>query len=266
MKLPVLLRPVALGAHLFAVLCVGLAVGLGLWQFGTWQDQRDAAAAKHVERAPVPLTESLGPDQPFPKSEVARTVTVEGTWLTESTFYVSDREREGETGYWVITPLAVTEQSPTGVVEDAPALLVVRGWAASIDPRPSAPSGAASLTAWLQPPEGAAGLTDPDRSDDVIPQVRMADAIQQVDQDLYGAYALINADVEQTNAGTDGIEAVGLDQVPDVAATTGWRNLLYGIEWLIFAAFAFFIWIRWCRDQVVGRPEEQPDPVLESDG
>lgn len=255
MKLPVLLRPVALGAHLFAAFCVTVACGLGFWQFGSWQDQRDAAATKHVERTPVPLTDSLGPDQPFPKSEVGRTVTVEGTWLTESTFYVSDRERHGETGHWVITPLAVAGPDADSAVDQAvderPALLVVRGWAASIEPRPAAPTGTASLTAWLQPPEGAAGLTDPDRSDDILPQVRIADAIQQVDQDLYGAYAVVKTDVEQTNPGGEGLAAVDLDQVPEVAATTGWRNLLYGAEWLIFAGFAVFIWLRWCRDEVL---------------
>ena len=253
MKLPVLLRPVSLGAHLFALLCVGLAVALGFWQFGSWQDQRDAAAAERVERPPVPLADSLGPDQPFPKSEVGRTVTVEGTWVSESTFYVPDRERGGEPGHWVITPLAVTDETSATAVESAPALLVVRGWAASIEPRPSAPSGAARLTTWLQPPEGAAGLADFDRTDDLIPQVRIADAIQRVDQDLYGAYAIVQADLEQTNAGNDGLESVDLDQVPEVSATTGWRNLLYGAEWLIFAGFALFIWLRWCRDEVVAR-------------
>src|SRR5690606_32158214 len=135
----------------------------------------------------------------------------------------------------------------------APALLVVRGWVASIDPRPEAPAGTASLVAWLQPPEGAANLVDPERSDDIIPQLRMADAIQRVDQDLYGAYAVIKADDEQTNPGNTGLEPVDLDQVPEVAATTGWRNLLYGAEWLIFAGFALFIWIRWCRDEVLAQ-------------
>ncbi|WP_162598684.1 SURF1 family protein [Nocardioides gilvus] len=251
MKLPVLLRPVAVAAHLFAVFCVGLACALGFWQFGSWQDQRDAAAAKHVERTPVALAEALGPDQPFPKSQVGRTVTLDGTWLTTSTFYVDDRDRRGETGYWVVTPLAIA--GPADRSDDVPALLVVRGWVARLDPRPEAPTGKASLTAWLQPPEGAAGLVDPDRSDDVIPQIRMADAIQRVDQDLYGAYAVVKADADQTNPGNSGLEPVDLDQVPEVAATTGWRNLLYGAEWLIFAGFALFIWIRWCLDEVLAQ-------------
>ena len=249
-----LLRPVALGAHLFAIFCVGLAIFLGFWQLGTWQGHRDAAAEKHVEQAPVPLDDALGPDEPFQKSAVGRTVSVVGSWLPESTVYVRDRVRDSENGYWVLTPVAVTggDESRTA---SASALFLVRGWTATIDPRPAVPSGPVSLTAWLQPPEGAEGVVDDDRTDDVIPQVRMADAVQHVDQDLYGGYGIVRpADAQPDDVsgdlGTDGLEPVDLDQVPEVAATTGWRNFLYATEWWIFAGFAAFIWIRWCRDEL----------------
>ena len=259
-----LLRPVALGAHLFAIFCVGLAVFLGFWQLSTWQGHRDAAAAEHVEQTPVPLDDALGPDEPFQRDSVGRTVSVVGSWLPESTVYVRDRVRAGENGYWVLTPVAVTDGDETKASE-ASALFVVRGWAASIDPRPAAPEGPVSLTAWLQPPEGAEGLVDDDRTDDIIPQVRMADAVQHVDQDLYGGYGIIRpADVQPDDVsgdfGTDGLEQVELDQVPEVAATTGWRNFLYATEWWIFAGFAAFIWIRWCRDEVIA------DRTAKSDG
>ena len=256
MKIPVLLRPVALGAHLAGIVCVGLAVVLGVWQLGSWQAHRDAAAAEHVERPPVPLDEVMGADDPFMSDDVGRSVTVAGTWLPDSTVYVSERERHGDEGWWVITPLAVTGGDAGVDPTTAPALLVVRGWTASIEPRPETPSGTAEVTAWLQPPEGAAGLVDDDRSDDVIPQVRMADAVQHVDQDLYGAYAVVQHDLvgNAAAAAADVLEPVDLDQVPEVSATTGWRNLLYGVEWWIFAGFAAFIWLRWCRDQL--HPEE----------
>ena len=263
MKIPVLLRPVALGAHLAGIFCVGLAIALGVWQLGAWQAHRDAAATKHVERPPVPLDEVMGSDDPFMSDDVGRSITVAGTWLPESTVYVAERERHGDEGWWVVTPLAVTGGDASVDPTTAPALLVVRGWTASIDPRPQTPSGTAELTAWLQPPEGAAGVVDDDRTDDVIPQVRMADAVQHVDQDLYGAYAVAQHDVDGTTAAAaaETLEPVDLDQVPEVSATTGWRNLLYGVEWWIFAGFAAFIWLRWCRDQL--HPEAAPasDPA-----
>lgn len=260
MKIPVLLRPVALGAHLFGFFCVAVAVSLGFWQLGSWENQREQAAEVQADLPPVPLDDALGPDDPFPKSSVGRTVSVVGTWLPDSTMYVADRERHGETGHWVITPVAVTggdDVDPSTVS----ALLVVRGWTASIDPRPVVPEGEVALTAWLQPAEGTPGLVDDDRTDDVIPQVRMGDALQRVDQDLYGGYAVVRPAAGQVDEsgdlGTAGLEQVDLDQVPEVAATTGWRNLLYAVEWWIFAGFAAFIWIRWCRDEL--NPEREGD-------
>lgn len=249
MKLPVLLRPVALGAHLLALLLIGLAVALGFWQMGSWQEQRDEGTVDRAEQAPVPLAEALGPDDPFPQDAVSLPVTVSGTWLPESTLYVENRDSGGRTGYWVMTPLAVTDDPAEA--QTAPALLVVRGWTPTITPRPAVPQGEATITAWLRPPEGKAGVVDNDRSDDVIPQVRLGDAIQHVDQDLYGGFAVVDSDADSTNAGNEGLDPVGVEEVPEVSATTGWRNLLYGVEWWIFAGFAAFIWLRWCRDEVL---------------
>lgn len=249
MKLPVLLRPVALGAHLLALVLIGIAVTLGVWQVSSWQKQRDEGTVDRTDRPPVPLAEALGPDDPFPQDAVSRPVTVSGTWLPDSTLYVEGRDRGDATGYWVMTPLAVTDDGADAAT--APALLVVRGWVAALEPRPAAPQGEASLAAWLRPPEGTTGVVDSDRSDDVIPQVRLADAIQHVDQDLFGGFAVVDTEADNTNPGTDGLEPVTVEEVPEVSATTGVRNLLYGLEWWIFAGFAAFIWLRWCRDEVL---------------
>ena len=37
------------------------------------------------------------------------------------------------------------------------------------------------------------------------------------------------------------------------------RNLLYAFQWWIFGAFAIYMWVRWCRDELeVGRTELEP--------
>ena len=81
----------------------------------------------------------------------------------------------------------------------------------------------------------------------MLPQLRIADVIQHVDQDLYGAYAVV-ADraapghwpvgAAATNAGTAGLAPPTLAQLPDAGRFTAVRNLLYAIEWWFFAAFA----------------------------
>ncbi|WP_110180864.1 SURF1 family protein [Nocardioides solisilvae] len=249
-----LLRPVAWGAHLLALVLVTAAVLLGLWQMGSWQEQRSDAAAERAELPPVPLAEAMGPDEPFQKDQVGRPVTVSGTWVPEGSVAVSDRRQDGETGYWAVTPVSVS--APESSTGGQAALLVVRGWVADLEALPPAPEGDAELSGWLQPPEGAAGVTDEDRTDDVIPQLRIADAIQHVDQDLYGAFLVLDHD-GAAGPVVDGLVPADLAQLPDAARSTGLRNLLYGIEWWVFAAFAAFIWWRWCADEVArGRVAE----------
>ena len=159
--------------------------------------------------------------------------------------FVSGREHEGRNGYWVVTPLAIS-------APDGPALPVVRGWVPSPEEAPPPPTGRAELVGWLQPPEGSTAV-DEDPDDDVLPQLRIADLVQRVDQDLYGAYAV-------TTRPTDGLEPADLDQLPEAGRFTALRNLLYALEWWVFGGFAVFIWWRHLHD-TVQREAADEDPV-----
>ncbi len=179
----------------------------------------------------------IGADDPFPGDRVGQPVDVIGTWLPEATVLISDRDDEGRPGLWVVTPL--TSGDP-----DAPetaAIAVVRGWISEADAVPPAPTGAATVTGWLQPSEGS-GVLDEDPGDDVYPQLRVADLVQRVDGDLYGAYVV-------AQDGVDGLEPADLAALPEVGRFTALRNLLYAIEWWFFGAFAAFIWWRFVRDE-----------------
>ncbi|UMG94175.1 SURF1 family protein [Nocardioides sp. TF02-7] len=237
------------GAHLLALVCVGIAVGMGAWQYDAWEARRAAERVDLTTAAPVPLTDVLGPDDPFPGNDVGRPVTAEGRWLPEGTVLVSGRERDGREGSWVVTPMTV------GGPEE-PAVPVVRGWLPGADPAdaPPPPTGAADVAGWLQPGEGT-GAADDDPTDDVLPQLRIADLVQRVDQDMYGAYVVL----EEPEAG---LGAATLDQLPPAGAFTAWRNFAYAIEWWLFAAFAAFIWWRYVRD-ATSRPaaDEAAEPA-----
>lgn len=251
MPLSPLLAPRYWGFHILALLLVSVAGGLGVWQLNAWSAHRAAEARDLTQLNPRPLDDVIGPDDPFPGGDVGQPVIVEGTWVPESTLYISGRAHDGVSGYWVVTPVAVG--SP-----DGSAVLVVRGWSETVDQAPAPPSGSTGFVAWLQPPEGT-GAVDDDPSDDILPQVRLADALQHIDQDLYGAYAVVADKVADgdwphgetaVNDGSDGLITASLDQLPQVGRTTALRNLLYAIEWWIFGAFAGFIWWRWTRDEV----------------
>lgn len=224
--------------HLLGVVAVSVAVGLGIWQLNAWERQRDLAAAEVSDRDAVPLVDLLAPGDSFPAADAGAPVEVSGTWEPDLTFFVSDRVVDGTDGYWVLTPIR----------SGGSLLPLVRGWTPTLDELPAAPTGEVDTVAWLQPGEGT-GATDPDPSDRVLPQVRLADVVRLLDDDIYDGYAVVDHE-RQTNGGTADLAAVTPDQVPSVGLGTGLRNLLYAIEWWVFAAFAAFVWWRFVRDEI----------------
>jgi cytochrome oxidase assembly protein ShyY1 len=238
------------GAHLLALVLLAGAITLGGWQLSVWRDHRASAATDATQSPPQPLTKVMGSDDPFPGLMTGHPVELSGAWVPGGTVYVSGREHDGVDGYWVVTPVAV---GGTG----RPAMPVVRGWVADPGRAPAPPHGTTTLTGWLQPPEGADGLADDDPTDDVLPQLRIADVIQHVDQDLYGAYVVDRAQ-------EPGLERATLAQLPQAGTWTGLRNFLYALEWWIFGGFAIFLWWRYVQEILEAarteRAEEHPVP------
>jgi cytochrome oxidase assembly protein ShyY1 len=242
--LALLVRPKFWPGHLAMVMCVAIAVGLGLWQLDAWSQHR-ADAARDLARDPaVPLSSVMSGDSTFPGRSLGRPVSFSGTWLTEDTVYVSDREHHGHRGYWVVTPVLVSGTQS--------AMPVVRGWSSKTDA--TAPSGPVEVTGWLEPTEGSSDI-DPDPQDDVIPAMRIASLVELVDADLYSGYVV----ARDLSTGDSSLAAVAPASSPGVSAFTGLRNLLYAIEWWVFGAFALFIWARWCQDSL--RDARPSDPV-----
>ena len=258
--MPTLLAPRFWALHLAALLCAGAAGWLGVWQYDAWQARRSFEATDLTLVKPVDLGSVMGPDDPFPGTKVGQPVVLEGTWVPGGTVYVSGREQAGHRGYWAVTPLAIGGPS-------APALPVVRGWTDSVADAPPPPTGHARMVGWLQAPEGT-GEVDTNPDDDVLPQLRIADVIQHVDQDLYGAYAVV-ADraapgdwpvgAAATNAGTEGLTPAALAQLPDAGRFTAVRNLFYALEWWFFGAFALFVWWRWVQDTAAAERGDEPE-------
>jgi cytochrome oxidase assembly protein ShyY1 len=131
----------------------------------------------------------------------------------------------------VVTPL-------TNGGTDAPAVPVVRGWVrAGTDPADVPPArGKSEVVGWLQPADSD-GAPDSDPSDDVLPELRTADLVQRVHQDLYDGYVVAERP-------TDGLQRAALDRLPDAGTFTSLRNFLYALEWWVFAGFAVFLWWR----------------------
>lgn len=235
------LHPRFWAVHLLAIVLLAAAGALGWWQFAGWQAKRAAEARDMTLIDPLPLAEVMGPDDAFPGKYVGQPVGIDGTWVPSGTVLISGRERSEQPGYWVVTPVNVGP-------EDA-AIMVVRGWLPEHATVPAPPTGPADLVGWLQPAEGT-GVVDEDPGDDVLPQLRIADALHHVDTDLYGAYAVAAGQ-------EDGLERAELDQLPPSPRFTAIRNLFYAIEWWFFGGFVVFMWWRWLRDDVLGAEDEE---------
>lgn len=253
--LTTLLRPKFWPGHLAMVVCVGIALGLGLWQYDAWGQRRADAARDLANEPPVALSTVMTGDSPFPGRSLGRPVTFAGSWLGEDTLFVADRYLEDRAGYWVVTPVLIPDDA------GGSAMPVVRGWSA--EPEASAPSGEVEITGWLQATEGS-GPVDEDPQDDVITMMRTASLVEHVQADLYSGYVVAR---ELSTGPPAGLEAVTPASIPEVSGFTALRNLLYAVEWWVFAAFALFIWVRWCRDSVADRSPVGPpeDPADEPD-
>jgi surfeit locus 1 family protein len=226
--------------HVAAVAAVTAAVLLSLWQYDAWQRGRDLAARDLVGAAPMRLGGVLGADDAFPNDQVGRPVQLAGRWLPESSLEVAGRTLGGDAGRWVVTPVAVCA---AGGCDGAPAILVVRGFLPDGAGQPAAPTGRVEVTGWLQPGEGS-GLPDPDPDDTVLPELRIASAVQHVDTDLYGGYVIARSPLES------GLRPLTPAALPRPDTSTALRNLLYAAEWVVFAGFALFLWWRWARDEL----------------
>ncbi|MEO6363173.1 MAG: SURF1 family protein [Caldimonas sp.] len=142
--------------HGLVVLCAALAGTLLAARLGLWQ--LDRAATKEAlqsvlegnSRLPALDASSL----PGTPAEVAalryRPVRLDGRWLAERTIFLDNRQMDGKTGFYVVTPLLLAGRPE--------ALLVQRGWVQRdfIDraalPKVQTPAGPVSVVGSVAPP------------------------------------------------------------------------------------------------------------------
>ncbi len=195
---------------------------LGLWQLGVYDDRQSADSVATLDEDPQPLDDVLGPDEAFPSDGVGKPVTVRGTYVADEQLYV-----EGLSGndarYAVVTPLLTNSGS---------AVLVVRGGAE--EAAADVPPGAVDVTGVLEPPAPEGGPVATGRITDGL---RIAALVEAFSEDLYGGYVIASG------SSADGLSPITAP-APDSSGWAGIRNLLYAIQWWLFAAFVGFMWWR----------------------
>ncbi len=228
-----------LGFSAFVLAMLVLCVVLANWQWGRYQQR--SAENDHLDAAlaePAVPVDDLLEATPDPGAGLApelawRMVTASGTFDAAAEVAVRRRPLDGRNGYWIVTPL----------VTGSGALLVNRGWvAAGIDATtapevPAPPAGEVTVTGRLRPAE-------PTNHSDPPPAGQAWAADPQVlisgDTPRYEAY------VEMRDS--DPPAAEGLTELSD-PGHRGLNNLVYSVQWLIFALVGAFGWWRLIRQE-----------------
>lgn len=225
-RLPPYLSPKVLGLTLLALVLVAAMTLMGLWQLDTYNQAQSVAAAETANIAPVPLDSLLGPDQAFTAEAHARPVVVEGEY--DRPQLLVDR---GSGPPWLVNPL---------VTDSGAAILVVRGLAQP-GSAPAPPPGQVRVVGSLQPSEAQG--SDNRLGDNRVPTLSTAQLIDQVEGDLYSGYVVL------TDQDPPSTVPVAPAPLPATSFTTGFRNLMYAVQWWLFGGFVVFMWWRIVREQ-----------------
>ncbi|HWD80056.1 MAG TPA: SURF1 family protein [Kribbella sp.] len=245
-------QPRWVGLLALALVIAGAMTALGVWQLGVYKSKTAEATAHRAAEAPVPLQSLFSIDDGLPAKAVGRQVTITGMWgPAADQVYMSDRQQNGKNGFWVVTPLKLS---------DTDAVMIVRGWVPTVsDPAAKAPVGPVSLTGAVVASEAE------DSSDDaakgrVLSSLRIPTIVHLVKYRLYDAF------VVQTSP-TPAPEAVTPPPPPTDHA--GLRNVAYAFQWWIFAAFTLWMWARMVLDAhrtPEGGADSGPEDDRDGDG
>jgi surfeit locus 1 family protein len=231
-RLPPYLAPRILGLTVLALAMVAGMTTMGVWQLDVYNQSQADDAAQVADAEPVRLDTLLAPDQAFTAQADSRPVLAEGEYDEQQ--IVVDR---GADPPWLVAPL---------VTDSGSAILVVRGLlnrpaATTEQALPPPPTGNVRVVGSLQPSEARGNDTNP--TDDRVPTLSTAQLISDVSHDLYSGFVVLT---DQTPPST--LPPAAPPQ-PDASFTAGLRNLMYALQWWLFAGFVIFLWWRMVREE-----------------
>lgn len=236
------LRPKWIATLLGCLLTAAVFVLLSQWQFGR-SSETVAVDNPNTETA-VPLTEHFQPGRDMYVPDADQIVTAKGTFVPGSAVLVNGRLQDGKKGYWVVAAFLPQGAPGKNVIP------VVRGWQPDFTIPQALPTGEVSLSGRLLPSESPAD-TRTDVATEGYPDVSAARLANVWDRDSYDGFIVIftaTQGAKDVGAASAGLEQVRVDRQP-VSTSVNWLNIFYGVEWIVFAAFALYIWYRLVRDE-----------------
>lgn len=113
-------RRAGVAVLLAALVTAALTARLGVWQMDRAAQKSELQQTLDQRRSLPPLaTQDLARDEAGLREQVHRRIELQGTWQGEATVYLENRQMQGRPGFFVLTPLRLS---------DGTAVLVQRGW------------------------------------------------------------------------------------------------------------------------------------------
>jgi surfeit locus 1 family protein len=252
------LRPWWIVSHLFVLSCILVFARLGVWQLDRLSERRvqNELIAARQAGPPVPIDRVLAADADAGVVEdvVYRHVSVSGSYRADEQVLVRNQTYNGAPGYWVVTPLVMTDGTAVAVQRGWVPMTVGEGDGAAFAP-PTGPVTVTGLIARSQVREGL-GVADPEGTLEALARVDVARLQQQVAEDLYPVYVTLQTQEPAPGELPVPVPAPTLDDGPHVN---------YAGQWFIFAGLTAIVYPlllrRNARHQDTGGfvPAESPD-------
>lgn len=233
--------PRSLGLLVLALVLAGAFAALGQWQISR-AIQQGTVVDRPTERI-VALTSVAEPARQQTDASVGQRVSTRGRLVPQDTVIAGDRLNHGQRGWWVVAHAIVDD--PEGAQ-----LAVALGWAPTEQAAQAVAERVQAGPATDGPLVGRYVDSDGAQPSTSGPPTRL---------DAVSTARLVNLWTEGAGAPTyEGVLTLeqppaGLDAIyspkPGDEVQLNLLNLLYAVEWAIFAVAAFYVWYRLVRDR-----------------
>ncbi|MBW4040917.1 MAG: hypothetical protein HIU86_02145 [Acidobacteria bacterium] len=235
------LLPRSIGLLLLALVIAGAFAALGQWQISR-AIQQGTVVSRPTERS-VPLTSVAKPATQQTDASVGQRVITRGRFVPSDTLIAADRLNDGRRGWWVIGHAVLDD--PNGSQ-----LAVALGWAPTEDAAraaaaraKAAPATDLTMTGRYVDSDAASPSTSGDPN--ALSSVSTARLVNLWTQDV-GAPTFEG--ILTLESAPDGLTDI-YSPKPGSQVELNLLNILYAVEWAIFAVAAFYVWYRLVRDR-----------------
>jgi len=226
-------RPKWMGALVLALAVAAAFAALGQWQLE--RSIQNTTIEEPETETPVALSSVAEPQKPMTDPSIGQRVTASGAVVPGDFTVLTGRGNDGVDGAWLVAHV---------VTDEGVSLAVGLGWAPDADT-----AEAAQAEVPTGEPFAIAGRYLPTESpevNDVETGERRALSIGEL-INLWDEPGPVYAGFVVLAEPTPGLDAIH-QPPPFRDVSLNWLNLFYAAEWVIFAAFAVYLWYRVVRD------------------